>query len=197
MAFQKGVPMRPDILAKRVATQNSPEVKARMREAMLALWSDRAYRRRQSEAHKGGPGRLGRRHSEKTLERLRLSHLGQRRTLESRLKQGASIRGTRHHNWKGGPIPHNHRGEGWHTIKAVVRERAGGHCEFCGGINVRGWQLDVHHVVPYREIPVTADWACLALCRRCHIRADRRVIDTSALQAKLRPLLEIQHAARG
>lgn len=176
--------------ARRNRPPLSDEHRAAASERMKRLWDDPDYRSMQSESHKGQQLRLGSRASPETLQKLRDSHTGLSRSLESRQKQSRSISGANHYNWQGGPLPDNYRGEGWHVIKRTVRERAGGRCEFCGGENVRGWQLDVHHIVPYREIPVSAEWACLALCRRCHVRADRGVISTKDLQDALRPRLE-------
>lgn len=167
------------------------EQREKISQSVAQLWQEPAYRAQQSEAHKGQlPAIAGRKHSDATRARLRLSHLGKQRTLASRIKQGQSISGSNHHNWKGGPLPSNHRGVGWQTIKKIVRHRAGGKCEFCEDTNVLNWQLDVHHIIPYREIPISTDWSCLGLCRKCHVRAERGLIDTSELQVKLRPLLE-------
>lgn len=168
----------------------SAETRRKLSEAMQRQWEDPEYRERMSDARKGRPGNTGYKPTPETLEKLRQSHLGKTRTVESRLKQGKTIAGPNHHTWKGGPLPSKSRGVGWALIKQIVRERADGRCELCGGPNVHGWQLDVHHVIPYRDIPISADWACLALCRSCHNKAERGTIDLSEQQAALRPRLE-------
>ncbi len=171
---------------------HSPERIAKLREAIKAKWAGPVYRMYMEQVRKTQRNghRKGAVVSPEARVRMRRAHLGKRRTLESRFKQGRSIAGEKHHAWRGGTLPSGHRGLGWYVVKRLVLERADNHCELCGIDNRTPWKLDVHHIIPYRDMPVSVEWACLGLCRRCHVRADRGLIDTSTLQETLRSLLQ-------
>lgn len=154
------------------------EERQKVSEGMKKKWQDPAYRKQMRLAHSGPrPNRKGIKFSKEAKEHMSKAHIGKGRSPESCLKQGTSISGEKHFNWKGGPLPSNHRGKGWHTIKRLVRERAKNLCEVCGtGQNFSGWKLDVHHVIPYRLNGVSSIDNCIAVCRKCHIKLDRGIM---------------------
>lgn len=177
------------IQAKLTGRPLSVKHRQKIAEAMRERWQDPNYRARVSAAHTAPPTRAGSKASLETIEKLRQSHRGKTRTVESCLKQAESIALDNHYNWQGGIAEATYRGIGWNTVKRLVRQRAAGRCELCGGTNIRNWQLDVHHIVPYAEIPISVEWGCLAVCRYCHAKLDAEEIDLSELQGKLRPRL--------
>lgn len=78
-------------------------------------------------------------------------------------------------NWAGGYTPEAYK-KNWTAIKKVIRHRANGKCEHCGGVHKL---MDVHHKIPVRlkmpiEITNHLD-NLLFLCRPCHIVADRNL----------------------
>lgn len=83
--------------------------------------------------------------------------------------------GSDHPSWKGG-VKHGYPGN-WKKIRQEVRERDNYECRACGisqneHLELRGFKLDVHHVVPVREFddPVDAHSKgnLVTACRSCH-----------------------------
>ncbi len=78
--------------------------------------------------------------------------------------------GPRNGNWRGGRALYY--GRNWKGIKAEVRARDRV-CRKCGMTPAENGQaLDVHHVQPFRYSGDNSPINLVALCRRCHMRAD-------------------------
>lgn len=75
-------------------------------------------------------------------------------------------------NWQGGYSNKTYR-NGWNKIKKVIKQRAGGKCEACGGVHKL---MDVHHKIPVRlgvDFKIINQFENLQyLCRPCHYVAD-------------------------
>ena len=84
-----------------------------------------------------------------------------------------SPHGKDHPNWNGG-YTHKAYSDGWTRIKKIVRNRAKGVCEKCGGVHKL---MDVHHLIPVRlnkdVKTINLLKNLLYLCRPCNVRADR------------------------
>jgi 5-methylcytosine-specific restriction endonuclease McrA len=80
------------------------------------------------------------------------------------------LTGARNGMWRGGPALSY--GAGWKAIKQAVRDRDGV-CRNCGKTSEEnGRALDVHHIEPFRFSGDHSPENLVALCRRCHMRAD-------------------------
>ena len=76
-------------------------------------------------------------------------------------------RGENHADWQGGGV--NYYGADWWTQRRLARERDGYACRRCGISHEAGErQIDVHHIVPYRESQNNALGNLICLCQRCH-----------------------------
>ena len=85
-------------------------------------------------------------------------------------QQGNQIQlGKKHHNWQGGKIDNN-RGKEWQVIRKIVLDKYDYTCLHCGS---KG-DLDVHHIIPYREVPEHKMENLISLCKSCHVKADRK-----------------------
>ena len=65
-------------------------------------------------------------------------------------------------NWQGGKI--TYRGKGWKSIRTQIIRRDGCKCQLCENTK----QLEVHHIVPYRETQDNSFENLITLCRPCH-----------------------------
>lgn len=79
------------------------------------------------------------------------------------------------YNWSGGYSQEAYRDK-WESVKKIVRFRAKGVCESCGGVHKC---MDVHHKIPVRENKnikvINHPDNLLYLCRPCHIEADKKL----------------------
>ena len=89
-------------------------------------------------------------------------------------------RGDKHPNWRGG-ISY-HRGPKWKFLRDKIRKRANYVCQACGIHESKLKEhLHAHHVIPYDcfNSPKQANKPSnlIALCRSCHMKADRYLFD--------------------
>lgn len=107
--------------------------------------------------------RIGKKHSEKTKEKMRLSQLGEKG-----------------HNWMGGKIPLRNRSP-WKQQKQKTLKRDNYICQLCGKTKKENdnRELDVHHRVPFRYFKNYKDAHDLnnliTLCRKCHQIEERKI----------------------
>ncbi len=78
-------------------------------------------------------------------------------------------------HWKGGKI--TYRGAGWLSVRTRIVRRDGYECRRCGETKK---QLQVHHIIPYRETQNNSPDNLITLCVRCHALAERGSIDLFA-----------------
>lgn len=89
-------------------------------------------------------------------EKIRQSKLGPRNPM-----YGAF--GDKNPNWRGGKI--TYRGPGWNGIREQVKRRDKYTCQKCGSKE----NLQVHHIIPYRETKDNSFVNLITLCATCHI----------------------------
>ncbi len=85
------------------------------------------------------------------------------------------ISGEKNYNWQGG-YEYNY-GDNWKEQRQKALDRDNGKCQICGAAdNVNGWDLDIHHIVPFREFSDYREANKLknlvALCRSCHLQVE-------------------------
>jgi len=107
-------------------------------------------------------------------------------TLESRQKQGLSIKGDKHWNWKGGksqPINLIRSSLDYHLLRLSIFKRDNFTCQMCG---VRGGQLIMHHIIPVStNIELTLlDTNTITVCKSCHAKLHRGKNGFESLQPK-------------
>ena len=68
--------------------------------------------------------------------------------------------------WKGGKV--TEYGPGWRSIRTMVRRRDGNKCARCGSTK----NLQVHHIIPYRESHDNSLENLITLCGNCHPRVE-------------------------
>jgi hypothetical protein len=71
--------------------------------------------------------------------------------------------------WKGGKI--TYRGAGWHGIKEQARRRDNYTCRRCHQPFAKQ-DLDVHHIVPYRDTQDNRLENLVTLCKPCHMQVE-------------------------
>ncbi len=123
-----------------------------------------------SRAHRGQIAwNKGKKLSEEHIEKLRISHIGNKNSEEAKRKLGESISGDKHWNWQGGisrePYP-----IGWtRTLKRSIRERDDYKCQYCGCPQEECTQkLCIHHIDNDKSNLDPKN--LISLCRSCHIR---------------------------
>lgn len=89
------------------------------------------------------------------------------------------LRGKYHYCYVDGKSVNN-RGKGWKKIRKTVRRRDNFTCQECGITQDElGKELDVHHIIPYREFESSEDANKLdnliSLCPSCHHKAENRI----------------------
>lgn len=62
----------------------------------------------------------------------------------------------------------------WQEVARATKDEAGWKCIRCGHIHEQGWILTVHHLDGDKAN--NAWWNVLALCQRCHLRIQGKVI---------------------
>lgn len=107
-------------------------------------------------------------------------------TLESRRKQGMSIKGSKHWNWQGGkskPITLLRFSLDYQLLRLIIFKRDNFTCQMCGK---RGGQLIMHHIIPVSlniELALQ-DTNTITVCRSCHARLHRGENGFESLQFK-------------
>lgn len=104
----------------------------------------------------------GKKHTEKTKEKNRLSQLGKEVSLETRQKQSEAQKGEKGSNWKGGITSVSERLRGhlnWKIWRKAVFERdnhtcQNPNCPYCK--NTQGVELHPHHIKPLSKFPELA-----------------------------------------
>lgn len=83
------------------------------------------------------------------------------------VKRKASSLGIKRHDgsWVAG-----YRGAGWLRVRQEILERDGAVCQDCGFFQPSGRDLHVHHVIPYRLLPLNIPRWLTTLCNDCHSR---------------------------
>lgn len=73
---------------------------------------------------------------------------------------------------------HGEYPEGWREFAHKVKEEAGWKCIRCHHIHEpsTGYCLTVHHVTMNKAEPFEHWWAFLALCQRCHLHIQSKVV---------------------
>lgn len=138
---------------------------------------------------------IGFKHSLETIEKIRLSKLGKKRTQEMKdklsntriemFKKGLlvppfkgqkrnDINGENHWNWKGGINPINdsiRKSIEFKLWAKSVKERDNFICKECGKI---GGKIQAHHIKPFSLFPELrfAIDNGITLCRDCHMKTD-------------------------
>ena len=74
--------------------------------------------------------------------------------------------GELNHMWKGGKI--TYRGKGWKGIRTQAIRRDDNKCRRCDSIN----NLQVHHIIPYRDTQNNSFENLVTLCIECHIQVE-------------------------
>jgi 5-methylcytosine-specific restriction endonuclease McrA len=116
----------------------------------------------------------GKKRSLKDREKMRLSHLGEKQTVERILKR--IKRGKEHYNWQGGVTPKTRRrtrGMFWKKIADEVRRINKNTCFVCekyGGNK----KLSVHHLIPFSITKDNNLYNLIALCQSCHMKIEQR-----------------------
>lgn len=185
--------------------KHSPETIARMRQAKLGKKVpflvrrkislslkgrvvapfDDAHKANLSQALKGRKGSmLGKHHTTTTKKKISLSQKGRKKSLEQSLKNRAG------HLQTSTIITYPRQGIGQLEIR-LARERDSRTCLICGNTLD---QIDVHHIIPVRRIPVAERKPdltnVLCLCRKHHSWADHNLDESIVF---LRNLLSKQY----
>ena len=63
-----------------------------------------------------------------------------------------------------------YRGPDWREVRLLALERDGYTCQDCGFVNLAGFDLAVHHCIPWRLRQSNALEWLVTLCRSCHSR---------------------------
>jgi hypothetical protein len=123
------------------------------------------------QAHLGKPsGMKGKHQSKEAKIKIGLFHKGKKRTIESRKKQGESIKGEKSYLWKGGITPLNHKIRTSSEYKLWNKsnlERDNFTCQKCGQY---GGELKVHHINNFADFPelrLALDNG-IVFCKTCH-----------------------------
>lgn len=168
---------RPEVLAKRVELRKYPELYNKN-------WMEQKYSK------------------EKLLLREIADLIGCPLPLVSKalkvmgIKTRGHVKGSTHWQWKGGIS--NQRVAKCTTIpykiwRKAVFERDDYICQACGQ---RGWKLEAHHVLPYRDFPhlIHALQNGMTLCKKCHsktIKKEYLFIHTYAKRGELLGSLKV------
>lgn len=94
---------------------------------------------------------------------------GHKHSGEVRMRISDSLRGEKCYAWKGGKISRRW-GHEWKLIRKEVLIRYNYQCLKCG----RTGRLDVHHVVPYREVQEHNVENLIPLCKSCHMKEEHK-----------------------
>ena len=113
-------------------------------------------------------------HSELAKQKNRLSHLGKRHSIESRLKMG--LKGEKNPSWKGGVTPKLHKirtSAEYELWRIAVFSRDNWTCQKC---NKRGGNLEAHHIKGFRKYPELrfAIDNGITYCSICHCKMDKQ-----------------------
>lgn len=111
----------------------------------------------------------GKTKAKEVKEKLRKSHIGYKRTKESRLKQSESTKGEKNWNWRGGYTPY---GVGFtEFLKEQIRERDNYTCQECKYPQEKLKDtLHVHHI-DYDKNNHNPE-NLIALCSHCHLKTN-------------------------
>jgi len=128
--------------------------------------------RKHSEEAKGkmSLARKGMKLSKETRRKLSEAHKGNKRSLSARIKQGLSIKGENHYNWKGGITPENKKIRNsieFRLWREAVFARDGWTCQKC---KKKGGKLHPHHIYNFAQFPDLrfAIDNGITFCDKCH-----------------------------
>lgn len=118
----------------------------------------------------------GRKHSDATKEKMRLSKLGDLNPMKRKdvsnkmaqtLKQRGLYSGPNNPKWKGGG--RKYRGLGWSKARVACRDRDNCTCQDCQVTEAEyGRTLDVHHIIDFKDGGSNDLSNLVTLCRSCH-----------------------------
>lgn len=68
--------------------------------------------------------------------------------------------------------------DNWQEIASAIKGQANWCCVRCGHPHdpAAGYTLTVHHLIPAKQMREIRWWSCVALCQRCHLQIQARVI---------------------
>ena len=129
---------------------------------------------------------FGRHHTQESIELIRKSRLGIRRTEESKRKQKESISGNKHWNWKGGISCEPYSPTFNQQLKDRIRVRDNFICQKCGTPELEfNQRLTIHHIDYNKKNSEESN--LVSLCNKCNFQVNRdRAYWTAYFQNKLR-----------
>jgi len=106
--------------------------------------------------------------------KIRLSLLGKKRSLETRLKQSLSMRGDKNHNFIDGKMrdgKKHYYDIRWKVWRDCVFKRDKWTCQDCGKV---GGKIEPHHIKSWTYFPQSRYEVSngLTLCKLCHKKTD-------------------------
>ncbi len=146
--------------------RHSEESKQRMSEA------HKGYKRTEESIRKTAEALPGRKRSEETKRKISESLQGMPLSEEHKRHLSEASSGSKSYRWKGGPVPY---GVLWLLQRRRVRSRDNYMCQLCGATEEElGEQMNVHHIVPFRETHDNTLENLICLCgnhgsNNCHI----------------------------
>lgn len=125
--------------------KHTPEQVEKMRQSLLKRFAD-----------KTNHPRFGKSLTEDSKLKMRLSHLGQTQSLETRKKLSELRTGCKHWNWKEDrsslkKSEKKHLDPSYRIWALTVKERDGWKCKI-SDVNCSG-RLESHHILPWRDFP--------------------------------------------
>ena len=152
----------------------SKEHRKRISNSRIGMKFSDEHKLNLSLSHIGNPGYwLGKKRSEDTKEKFRLSHLGKKQSRETILKR--IKKGSEHYNWQGGITPLTRKrvkGIFWKQIADEIRIRDKNTCQLCG-LEGNGKKLPVHHKIPFKISKDNSPENLITICQSCHMKAER------------------------
>lgn len=147
--------------------------KERIRQSRLGKkWSD-DVKKKISETKKANPTRywLGKKHILETKKKIS----------ETKKKSLTTIRGIKHHNWKGGVTSENMKVRGsleYIIWREEVYKRDFWNCRICG-IHCEKGNTVAHHLDKFSDFPELRFIVSngLTLCRKCHFKIESPIIN--------------------
>ena len=162
--------------------KHSIKSKEKMSETRTKLFDEGKLELSSTIFHKGNiPWIKGKHHSKKTKDKISETKTDVKQTIEHRENTSKSLKGNT--NAKG-QIPWNYidgrskflpplrYGDDWDAIRLVVYRRDKFTCQDCGII---GKSLDIHHKIPYLFSGDNSIENLIALCRKCHMKAEHKI----------------------
>jgi 5-methylcytosine-specific restriction endonuclease McrA len=85
--------------------------------------------------------------------------------------------GAEHPKWVDGNYSDTYRGPDWREVRLLALERDGYTCQDCGFVSLSGFDLAVHHRIPWRlRQSNDLEWL-VTLCRSCHSRRPEHALE--------------------